>query len=356
MDTTCCLSGAFGTCMRVDGDGCPLPDLTLAGTAAPEARLGIRMLEVDERGCLPAQGCECAFETGCTSGTGPRRVLEVDPLPLNVGSIDLLLGNPESSPLYARDSCSRRPFLEHYLRYELRHESGAVTLSHDSRLEPRCSRSDEQRGLLGTQFQCEQQGLSHGLSSRIFDSERFGFESTSTFGGNDCPFLDVSDVPAGRYEIRVTINPERAIAESRYDNNAWSVSVELPDFDDPLQPCPTASSLLFRSSPPECGWRAAPLAERSCAPGSRVELGCSACSGDPLARVCPGEAPCSRLDALPVEPASSSCPVLAFTCPDVGRYNVLLTSSHFDDREPPEPDPFSCDLLPPDPGDAGGLP
>ena len=355
-DTICCLSGAFGTCVRVDGNACPLPDLTLAGTTAPQARLGIRTLEVDERGCLPAQGCTCAVETGCTLGSGTRRVLEVDPLPLNVGTADLLLGNPESSPLYARDSCSRRPFLEHYLRYELLDESGAVTLSHDSRLEPRCSTSDEQRGLLGAQFQCDQQGLGRGLSSRIFEDETFGLESTSTFGGNECPFLDVSEVPAGRYEVRVTINPERVIAESRYDNNAWSFSVELPSFDDPLQPCPTASSLLFRSSPPECGWRAAPIAEPSCSPGARVELGCGSCAGDPIARVCAGDTPCSRLDALPIEPSSSSCPRLAFTCPDIGRYNVLLTSSYFNNREPPEPDPFSCDLVPPELGEAGGLP
>jgi hypothetical protein len=344
--STCCVSGAFGRCVQTNGAECPAPDLALAGSSAPGARPRVTTLFVSPDRCSLDEDCECLVEKGCAFGTGARRMLHVDALPLNIGGADLLLGNPESSPLYSRDSCSQRPFLDDYLRYELLEESGAVILRHDSRLVPRCRASNE-RGPLEGPFRCEQQGLAHGLA-RSFTPDGFRLDESSTFGVNDCPYIDITEVPPGRYEVRVTINPEGVIAESRGDNNSWSFRIQIPTFDDPARPCPDESSLLYRSEPPECGWTRAALADPTCTPGARVQFECDNCGGAPVARVCPGDAACSQLEALPTEPSrSSSCLQLAFTCPDTGRYGVLLSSGIFDEgQQRPTPEPFRCDPAP----------
>jgi hypothetical protein len=43
----------------------------------------------------------------------------------------------------------------------------------------------------------------------------------------DCQWLDVTDVPAGRYKLVVRVNPERIIEELTLDNNEASIDVTL---------------------------------------------------------------------------------------------------------------------------------
>jgi lysyl oxidase len=344
--STCCPAGAFGNCLQLGASECPVPDLTLAASSASEYLVTAVALDVSASGCTPEAGCDCLLERGCALEPGARRVLSIQPLPLNIGGADLLLGDPESSPLYDRDSCTRLPFVDHFLRYQLIDDTGAVRVSQDSRLVPSCRASDVQRGPLASQFSCEQQGLAHGLSNRRFEYE-YPFEETGTFGSNDCPYVDVTDIPAGRYRIVIGINPERLLAESRYDNNDWSVTVDLPSFDDPLRPCPDSGSLLFRSNPLECGWTEAALPASTCVPGARMELGCPSCAGTPALRVCPGDTPCSALEALPLDArlTTSPCPEVFFTCPESGRFDVLSSSSDFGGSQPPQPAAFRCDLV-----------
>jgi hypothetical protein len=90
-----------------------------------------------------------------------------------------------------------------------------------------------------------------------------------------------------------------------------------------------------------CGWVVE--ASRSCTPGARVDVGCNAgctpalgaCTGDPMLRVCAGDAPCASGDALVQNDDSSTCtaastslcPSGTFTCPTAGRYTVMTTSA-----------------------------
>jgi len=44
----------------------------------------------------------------------------------------------------------------------------------------------------------------------------------------DCQWLDITDVAPGAYSLRVTINPDRVLTESNYDNNETTVPVTIP--------------------------------------------------------------------------------------------------------------------------------
>lgn len=42
-----------------------------------------------------------------------------------------------------------------------------------------------------------------------------------------CQWIDITDLPAGTYQLRVTANPERLIREARLDNNVVSTGVVI---------------------------------------------------------------------------------------------------------------------------------
>ena len=46
--------------------------------------------------------------------------------------------------------------------------------------------------------------------------------------GLDCQWIDVTDVPPGKYELRVDLNPSRTFQELTFDNNSASVEVTVP--------------------------------------------------------------------------------------------------------------------------------
>ena len=46
---------------------------------------------------------------------------------------------------------------------------------------------------------------------------------------HECPvWLDITDVPSGKYSLRVTLNPGRTFQELSFENNTATVPVEIP--------------------------------------------------------------------------------------------------------------------------------
>lgn len=167
-----------------------------------------------------------------------------------------------------------------------------------------------------------------------------------------CQYVDVTDVPPGRYRLRATVNVERRIRESRYDDNVGELVVDIPprvpvvdagadggaDVPpiDPTLPCAVAEQGVNR----DCGWDAERDIRR-CAPGARVVLGCDPgcgaplgqCLGDPMIRVCEGERPCvdavalaSNDDSCPGDAGRNPCARVTFTCPPSGVIRVLTAA------------------------------
>ena len=54
------------------------------------------------------------------------------------------------------------------------------------------------------------------------------FERQSHRHALDCQWLDITGVPAGDYQISVTVNPNRAFEEVTLDNNTSTVPVTIP--------------------------------------------------------------------------------------------------------------------------------
>jgi hypothetical protein len=132
---------------------------------------------------------------------------------------------------------------------------------------------------------------------------------------------------------------------------AWSSDTMSPPPNDAASSAVLAACASGPSGPDQdCGW--AVVRAWSCTPGASVHVGCSAacapplgaCTGDPMLRVCPGEAPCTRDAALVGNDDSSECPdptgasslcsTGSFVCPPEGRYVVLTASS--------DAQPYTC--------------
>jgi hypothetical protein len=308
----CCISGFLGSCQALAADGaCPLPDLTVSAEIAEQSLL------IDHETFPPDS---CALDEGCVGGAGARRLLRFSTMTPNIGDTDLILGDPTAEQGFEFAACHNHFHFNGYARYELVDDLGAIiAVGHKQAF---CLLDSVSLGLPGSaaspRFHCGFQGLQRGWAD-IYDSSL------------DCQWVDITDVPDGSYLLRISINPDRVIKESDYDNNTVEVPVRIapPPPVDPLSDCTAADAGPLR----ECGWGFANgLEGASCTPGELVTVGCGCqnpltCGGDPMLRVCDGSAACGSKTAIgSSDDTCGLCPQLEFTCPTSGVYSVLAAS------------------------------
>jgi hypothetical protein len=145
--------------------------------------------------------------------------------------------------------------------------------------------------------------------------------------GLDCQWVDITSVPNGDYLLRISINPDRVLPESNFDNNVAEVPVRIADPPAPDEPCQSPQSGPGR----DCDWAFAPgFTGLSCTPGELVTIGCGgcsgvgSCSGDPMVRVCEGTEACRLSTTLGLsDDTCSRCPEAQFFCPASGQYSAL---------------------------------
>jgi hypothetical protein len=292
-----------------------LPDLSIDGPRAREtARVYWQYFPPDS----------CAIVEGCIAAPGWRRLLGFATFTPNHGNADLTLGDPSASPdRFEYSPCHRHYHFRGYADYRLFDAMGrevgsghkqAFCLMDSERL-PTAGPSDP----LTARYDCDNQGIQRGWGD-LYDA------------GLDCQWVDVTDVPPGTYTLRITINGERQLPEASYDDNVATVTVTIPaDTEvDPLAPCDRQLD-----GARDCGWTN--FGSFDCRPGARLRIGCGSGCGlgscnpdqDAILRVCPGDTPCSSRHALAYgddgcgDPMSL-CPVTEFTCPESGRYTVLV--------------------------------
>jgi hypothetical protein len=202
------------------GSGANVPD------AAIDAPLGVPDLQfiademVDslqlDSGSFLAGDCEVV--EGCVGGPGARRLLRFDTATANVGTADLIVGMPppaeQSDERFEWSPCHKHHHFKDFIIFELVSSAGVVTTA---RKQSFCLQDDEQvdpravpRG-----YTCLNQGLSRGFAD-IYARAL------------PCQWIDITEVPPGSYTLRVVANPEHALVESSYDNNVFTVGVEVP--------------------------------------------------------------------------------------------------------------------------------
>ena len=316
--TECCSpqSGVFECVARVDG-GCPAADLWIDATKIADN------YAVEWQNFPPG---DCAIVEGCVVASGWRRLLRFDTWTPNSGGADMYLGPPGDTIDYFEYSmCHDHYHFNTYAEYALR--SGAGDVAATGHKQAFCLldyyRYPGTDGR-GAHYDCGNQGIQRGWQ------DVYGREL-------DCQWVDVTDVPAGDYSLRISVNTAHLLNEENYDNNVIDVPVTIPpDVDaNPTAACPSAVEGLDR----ECGWSEG--GDFTCTAGAEVRVGCStrcgvgSCTGDSIMRVCEGTEPCGARGTIARNDDSGCggascrggsgecCSQVMFTCPASGAYNVL---------------------------------
>lgn len=163
----------------------------------------------------------CAVGEGCVQGTGRRRLLRFDTFTANIGSADVFVGAvpppEESSEIHDWSECHGHHHFRTYATYELL-TSDLCCAAAEGHKQPFClidlARYDPTSGGDAPVYNCSYQGIQRG------------WEDAYT-SGIECQWIDVTDVPPGDYYLRIRINVDHLLPESRYDNNELTMPVRI---------------------------------------------------------------------------------------------------------------------------------
>lgn len=297
-----------------DPSGLPeLPDLALdRDTLATDLSIETRDFGGD--------ACELTEVDRCVGGTGERRLLRFSVSTMNVGTADLVLGDPAAHPgQFEFSSCHGHHHLVDYASYELLAPDGsAAAIGHKQAF---CLRDSIQNAPdpdvpSSARYDCNNQGLQQGWAD-LYDASVA------------CQWIDVTGVAEGDYELVVRANPAGLLDELALDNNEERVPVRIgaAELESPTEACDlTLDADALAGTTRECGWTRA--ADWECIPGTYFAVGCGsaegegACSGQPTLRVCDADAAnCTAGASLArVAPGDAACPrIEIIQCPDSGR-------------------------------------
>ncbi len=187
-----------------------LPDLVIWGPSASPLVFSRTFTNGD---CEVIEGCE-------TLGT--HRLLSFSSEIRNIGSGDLVLGNPASNPLFIWATCHQHWHFEQFAEYNLLDTNGNIVATghkvgfcvQDS--QPWATRAGPVR------YNCNNQGIQTGWAD-IYPGYVPGVSL-----GVACQYIDVSAVTPGIYVLQMTVNPDNKFIESKLDNNTTLVTVIIP--------------------------------------------------------------------------------------------------------------------------------
>ena len=146
---------------------------------------------------------------------GTHRLLRFSTESRNIGGSDVVMGSPEGNPNFEFQECHGHYHFKGFAAYVLK-DKNRVAVAQGRKVS--FCLEDVHRwdpGAPGrTKFDCEQQGIQAGWSD-IYDS------------GLPGQWIDITGVPAGDYDLEITINPEHIIDEADYTNNTTVVPVNV---------------------------------------------------------------------------------------------------------------------------------
>ena len=161
---------------------------------------------------------ECAFQEGCVWNTGGRKLLLLDAGIKNMGTSDLVIGNPYEHPdKFVWSGCHGHFHMKGLATYRVLTLSGRqVARAYKQGF---CLRDDRPKTLTSgpAKFTCDYQGISRGWQD-TYDKSL------------DCQWVDITGVPAGAYYLEIVINPNRVFAESNYGNNRVLLRINVPRY------------------------------------------------------------------------------------------------------------------------------
>jgi hypothetical protein len=160
----------------------------------------------------------CSYVEQCVGGLGDRRVLRFSVEAMNQGQATLTVPPPEDRPdLFVFSTCHGHYHFGGFASYELLDPAGRVVVEG---LKQAYCMEDTIQVAQGPEVGC----------SKIYDCYNQGIQAGwSDLYGNtlDCQWLDITDVPAGNYQLKVSLNPNAAFQEVTFDNNTAIVPVTI---------------------------------------------------------------------------------------------------------------------------------
>jgi lysyl oxidase len=187
-----------------------LPDLAIAGYVAKTT------IEYQRRWFTTG---DCAYQEGCVRGIGGRKLLLLDVGVKNLGTTDLVIGDPNRRPdLFVWSGCHGHFHFKGLALYRVLTASGqAVTKSYKQGF---CLRDDTPaKNWNGSppKYTCDYQGISVGWQD-TYDKSL------------DCQWVDITGVPPGNYYLEITVNPYHILKESNYKNNKIILPITVPRY------------------------------------------------------------------------------------------------------------------------------
>jgi hypothetical protein len=189
--------------------GAPCPDLIV------DRDLLLSDIAIDTRNFLPT---DCAVVEGCIAAPGVRRLLRFDVGSVNVGTADLVVGNPATGACFEYSQCHMHYHFKNFARYTLYQPDG-VTIAAAGHKQSFCLDDVRQYPpapgpMPATPFACTAQGI------------HIGWEDIYT-NDLDCQWIDITGVPAGSYVLAAVVDAAGALPESDYTNNEARVPVTI---------------------------------------------------------------------------------------------------------------------------------
>ncbi len=187
----------------------PLPDL-IVNAERLRGEILFDEITVDKNSCSVVEQC--------VGGLGKRRLLRFSVEAINQGQGALHMDAPDLRPdQFHSSACHGHYHYDGFAAYALLDMSGReIALG---RKQAYCMEDTRQVAEgpnvpCRKRYSCSEQGIQPGWGDLYGNSL-------------DCQWLDITEVPAGDYQLRVTLNPQRALEEVTTDNNTAIVPVQI---------------------------------------------------------------------------------------------------------------------------------
>lgn len=158
----------------------------------------------------------CEVQEGLI-GAGERRLLRYTTEIRNVGGQDMVMPDPQGNPFFEFHQCHGHWHFKGFASSRLLDMEGnelrtGRKVSFCLLDNIRWDRSVSARRV----YTCDNQGIQAGWGD-VYDS------------GLPGQWIEIGDLPAGDYQLELTVNPDGVLAETNYENNTVRVPVTIPE-------------------------------------------------------------------------------------------------------------------------------
>ena len=160
----------------------------------------------------------CAVQEGCVAAPGDRRLLRFDTITPNLGTADFYVGNPTNNPDAFEPGCQGGFVFQSYAGYRLLSADGSQVVSVGHKAAFALIDVTPWTPDAGP----AQYGFGADMGISVGWADIYG-------AGLGCQYVDITGVPAGDYQLEISINADEIIEESTFDNNLLLVPVTITD-------------------------------------------------------------------------------------------------------------------------------